>query len=89
MEKHSEIGERILSKVEAYEDVALIVRHHHERIDGEGYPDKLPGDEIPSLSRAHRGCRRLQRHDLESPVPRAMEYAVRAIGSLQAMGSQF
>ena len=29
----------------------MIVRHHHERIDGEGYPDRLAGDDIPLLSR--------------------------------------
>ena len=45
MERHSEIGERILSKVEAYADVAVIVRHHHERMDGEGYPDKIAAGE--------------------------------------------
>jgi putative nucleotidyltransferase with HDIG domain len=51
MQEHPAIGETILNKVDLYADVALIVRHHHERIDGEGYPDKLPGDEIPLLSK--------------------------------------
>ena len=41
MQEHPAIGESILKKVELYADVALVVRHHHERIDGEGYPDKL------------------------------------------------
>ena len=41
MEKHSEIGERILAKVEDYAEIAHIVRHHHERWDGQGYPDGL------------------------------------------------
>ena len=40
MQKHSEIGERILSKVDDYAEIAKIVRHHHERVDGEGYPDR-------------------------------------------------
>ncbi len=40
MQRHSEIGESILERVETYLDVALVVRHHHERIDGEGYPDR-------------------------------------------------
>ena len=57
MEKHSEIGERILSKVEAYSDVSTIVRHHHERMDGEGYPDKIRGEEIPLISRIIAGRR--------------------------------
>jgi putative nucleotidyltransferase with HDIG domain len=51
MQEHSAIGERILAKVDDYADIARIVRHHHERIDGMGYPDGLVGEEIPLLSR--------------------------------------
>ncbi len=51
MQKHSAIGESILERVEAYADVAKIVRHHHERMDGEGYPDGILADDIPQLSR--------------------------------------
>lgn len=51
MEAHAAIGERILRNVDTYEEIASIVRHHHERVDGEGYPDRLGRDEIPLLSR--------------------------------------
>ena len=51
MQTHSEIGERILANVEDYRDIAEIVRHHHERMDGHGYPDGLSSDEIPPLAR--------------------------------------
>lgn len=51
MERHSEIGERILANVDDYAEIAAIVRHHHERIDGNGYPDGLTDSEIPILSR--------------------------------------
>src|SRR5262249_55496349 len=51
MEKHSEIGERILAKVEDYAEIASIVRHHHERVDGHGYPDGMEGEQIPLISR--------------------------------------
>src|SRR5207247_8468603 len=51
METHSEIGERILAKVDDYAEISSIVRHHHERVDGNGYPDGLNSDEIPLLSR--------------------------------------
>ena len=51
MQRHSEIGERILAKVDSYAEIASIVRHHHERVDGGGYPDGLTDDEIPLLSR--------------------------------------
>ncbi len=51
MQTHSEIGAGILEKVEDYGDVAAIVRHHHERMDGNGYPNGVSGEEIPLLSR--------------------------------------
>lgn len=51
MQAHAAIGERILAKVEDYAEIAKIVRHHHERVDGMGYPDGLVGEEIPLVSR--------------------------------------
>ncbi len=51
METHSEIGERILANVEDYAEIARIVRHHHERWDGQGYPDGLRAEDIPLISR--------------------------------------
>jgi putative nucleotidyltransferase with HDIG domain len=51
MEQHPVIGEHILEKVDDYADIAVIVRHHHERVDGQGYPDGLAGETIPLLSR--------------------------------------
>src|SRR5207244_6897564 len=45
MEAHAAIGERILSNVEDYKEIAKVVRHHHERVDGNGYPDGLTDDE--------------------------------------------
>jgi putative nucleotidyltransferase with HDIG domain len=51
MELHPVIGETILTKVDGYSEIATIVRHHHERVDGAGYPDRLVVNEIPLLSR--------------------------------------
>ena len=51
MRRHSEIGANILIEVEDYQEVARIVRSHHERFDGAGYPDGLARDEIPLLAR--------------------------------------
>jgi HD-GYP domain-containing protein (c-di-GMP phosphodiesterase class II) len=45
------IGERILASVQDYAEVARIVRHHHERADGAGYPDGIAADQIPLVSR--------------------------------------
>jgi putative nucleotidyltransferase with HDIG domain len=47
MMRHPEIGWRIIKDVEGLHKVAQIVRAHHERYDGRGYPDGLKGDEIP------------------------------------------
>jgi putative two-component system response regulator len=47
MQQHSEIGERICAPIKAFRLVTPIIRHHHERLDGSGYPDGLEGDEIP------------------------------------------
>jgi response regulator RpfG family c-di-GMP phosphodiesterase len=44
---HPEAGERILAPIVEDREILQIVRHHHERYDGAGYPDGLSGDEIP------------------------------------------
>jgi putative two-component system response regulator len=47
MRRHSEIGAAILEVHEAMADIARIVRNHHERWDGRGYPDRLASTQIP------------------------------------------
>jgi putative two-component system response regulator len=44
---HPEVGANILADIDTWEDVRLIVRHHHEHFNGAGYPDGLRGDRIP------------------------------------------
>ena len=51
MQQHPIHGAEIVSRVDRMAAVAKIIRHHHERVDGQGYPDRLRGDEIPLLSR--------------------------------------
>ena len=51
MEQHTVIGERICAPLRSFRDVLPIIRHHHERIDGTGYPDGLKGDDIPLTAR--------------------------------------
>ncbi len=51
MQQHPVIGYDILSKIEGMKEIARMVRHHHERFDGTGYPDGLSGAEIPLGSR--------------------------------------
>jgi putative nucleotidyltransferase with HDIG domain len=49
--QHPVIGERILSPIVRSREVLGAIRHHHERLDGNGYPDGLRGDRIPLLAR--------------------------------------
>jgi len=53
MQQHTIIGERIILALgnEKANEVARVIRHHHENFDGSGYPDRLHGTAIPVLSR--------------------------------------
>jgi putative two-component system response regulator len=51
MRTHAERGERICSSMRSLSSVLPIIRHHHERWDGSGYPDRLRGEQIPVLAR--------------------------------------
>lgn len=51
MKRHSSMGREILGQVGAMNDVAQIIYHHHERMDGQGYPDGLQGDAVPFMAR--------------------------------------
>jgi diguanylate cyclase (GGDEF)-like protein len=51
MRTHAEVGEQLVHRIEALRTASLTVRHHHERVDGSGYPDGLAGAEIPIEAR--------------------------------------
>jgi putative nucleotidyltransferase with HDIG domain len=89
MERHSEIGERILSKVEDYAEIARIVRHHHERADGLGYPDGLARDEIPIISRIIAVADAYDAMTSDRPYRDAMPSRVARLRLAQAVESQF
>ena len=48
---HAEIGARMAQSLGFTHEVCHIIRHHHEHVDGSGYPDGLKGDNIPILTR--------------------------------------
>ena len=48
---HPALGSDLVADVEFLTDIVGVIRHHHERLDGTGYPDGLAGDEIPLLAR--------------------------------------
>lgn len=89
IKEHSDYGYNIVKNVPGLYQISLFVRHHHERYDGTGYPDKLKGDEIPIESRiicvadavdamtSHRGYR----------TPRTIGFVVTEL--LKNKGKQF
>jgi putative two-component system response regulator len=51
MKQHPVAGERICSPLKSFRHVLPVIRHHHEKLDGSGYPDALKGGEIPATAR--------------------------------------
>ena len=47
MQRHADEGARIIDRLGFLNDAVPAIRHHHERFDGRGYPDRLAGDDIP------------------------------------------
>lgn len=56
MKEHPVIGERFIGRFEFLRDTIPIIKYHHERIDGKGYPGELRGNEIPLLVRVVSVC---------------------------------
>lgn len=52
MQDHSVLGAQLLDELPAFRGAIPVVRHHHERYDGSGYPDHLAGADIPMTARA-------------------------------------
>jgi putative nucleotidyltransferase with HDIG domain len=89
MEQHSAIGERILSKLDDYAEIARVVRHHHERVDGLGYPDGLAGDEIPLAARIIAVADAYNAMTSDRPYRDAMPSRVARLRLAQAVETQF
>jgi putative nucleotidyltransferase with HDIG domain len=89
MEEHPAIGERILANVDDYSEIAKIVRHHHERIDGQGYPDGLAGGEIPLISRIISVADAYNAMTSDRPYRDAMPSRVARLRLAQAVETQF
>jgi PAS domain S-box-containing protein len=89
MMRHPAIGWDILQPFRQLKEVAIIVRHHHERYDGKGYPDRLAGDDIPIPSQiiAIADCYDAMTSD--RPYRPAMKSAVAATEIEKNLGTQF
>ena len=89
MQEHSAIGERILANVEDYAEIAKIVRHHHERIDGMGYPDGIVGAEIPLISKIISVADAYNAMTSDRPYRDAMPSRVARLRLAQGVEGQF
>lgn len=89
MEKHAEIGWEILRHVDFLGSAKLVVRHHHERWDGKGYPDGLAGEDIPLAARVFSVADTFDALTTDRPYRPGMDIAkARAIVE-EASGTQF
>src|ERR1700704_6437324 len=89
MQRHSEIGERILANVDTYAEIASVVRHHHERVDGQGYPDGLPEEDVPLPSRIIAVADAYNAMTSHRPYRDAMPSRVARLRLAQAVETQF
>jgi hypothetical protein len=89
MQEHSAIGERILAYVDEYSEIARVVRHHHERIDSQGYPDGLSNEDIPLVSRIIAVADAYNAMTSDRPYRDAMPSRVARLRLAQAVDSQF
>jgi putative nucleotidyltransferase with HDIG domain len=89
MQKHADEGARIIDRLGFLNDAVPAIRHHHERFDGAGYPDRLKGEEIPLGARIIHVADALDSM-LTTRIYRAARPAREALEELrQAAGSQF
>jgi diguanylate cyclase (GGDEF)-like protein len=89
VEKHPELGERIIAPIDRLEEVKPIVRHCHERYDGTGYPDRKAGEDIPIESRIILVCDAYHAMTTDRPYRKRLpkEEALRRLD--EGAGTQF
>jgi len=89
VEQHTVIGEQILTPVEFLATARQLVRHEHERWDGDGYPDGLAGEDIPLGSRIILACDALHAMTSDRPYRSAMSEAEAHAELRRHTGTQF
>ena len=87
--RHPETGYDILRDIDFLGDAKLVVRHHHERWDGTGYPDRLSGEAIPLAARVFAVADALDALTSDRPYRPTSTFAVARERIRAAAGSQF
>jgi diguanylate cyclase (GGDEF)-like protein/putative nucleotidyltransferase with HDIG domain len=89
MQRHAEEGARIIDRLGFLDDAVPAIRHHHERYDGRGYPDRLEGEDIPLGARIIHVADALDSM-LTNRIYRAARPPAETLGELRRMaGAQF
>ena len=86
---HPVIGQMIVSPLNMPEEGAAIIRHHHERYDGRGYPDGLVGEETPIPVRISTICDTFDAMVYDRPYRRALPLKVALKELRDGAGAQF
>lgn len=89
MERHAHIGWKILRDIDWLGEAKLVVRHHHERWDGAGYPDGLAGEAIPLAARIFAVADTLDALTSDRPYRPAKSFAAAREIIAACAGSQF
>ena len=87
--KHPVVGWEILREIDFLGEAKLVVRHHHERWDGDGYPDGLRGDDIPVLARVFAVADTLDALTTDRPYRPATSFEAARAEISEAAGGQF
>jgi putative nucleotidyltransferase with HDIG domain len=89
MVKHPQIGSEILRHIDFLDEAKVVVRHHHERWDGDGYPDGLAGEDIPLQARVFAVADALDALTTDRPYRPACGWAEARQVIRAASGTQF
>jgi len=89
MKRHSSEGARIVSKFGRLRECVPIIRHHHERWDGAGYPDRLAGEDIPLLATVVGFADAWDAMTIERPYQRALRFDEALAEVRDNRGTQF
>ncbi|MEA2122368.1 MAG: Cyclic di-GMP phosphodiesterase response regulator RpfG [Dehalococcoides mccartyi] len=86
---HTIIAGNILASAEKFKPIISIIRHHHERFDGQGYPDGLKGEAIPEGSRILAIADTYDAMTSDRPYRKALSCEEAAEEIKKNLGSQF
>ena len=90
MRAHTIAGESMLTRIGGVlEEAGVVVRTHHERYDGKGYPDGLAGEEIPIAARVIAACDAFNAMTTDRPYRKAMPVAAAIAELKRESGKQF